>query len=189
MVNVLALYGLVAVFGIPLVLASSKRRRAYVKPYFGGFAAVLISYVLEGHIANLDPSFSDIALYYAPVIEEFAKALIILSFTTPLIDETKPKAGESHVFWVWLAIGLGFGFGENALYSLYLLDEKNGVVLIFMRTLFPVALHIITTAMTGYLIEKYLSGREIALYQAMLFGLLLSGPAILLHYAYNANAI
>jgi RsiW-degrading membrane proteinase PrsW (M82 family) len=171
-------------FGVPLVLAVTERGRKYVKPYFGGFAAVLIAFVIEGHVHELDPSFNDLALYYAPIIEEFAKALIILSFTKPLVDER----GEG-VYWVLIAIGLGFGLGENGLYTIYLLDEKDGVILILMRTLFPVALHIVTTVMTGWLIEKYLSGRQIGLFWAVLLGLLLSGPSILLHFAYNASAI
>ena len=95
-------------------MASIERTRKYVTPYLGGFAAVLISYVVEGHIYNLDPSFEDLAKYYAPVVEEFAKALIIIAFTKPLVNEE-----NEGVFYVWVAIGLGFGIGENGLWSLF----------------------------------------------------------------------
>lgn len=182
--NYLALYGLIVVFGVPIFIAAYEKTRPYIGPYLGGFAAVLIAYVLEGHLYNLDPSFEDLAIYYAPVVEEFAKAMIIIGFTNILVDENRKG-----VFWVWLAIGLGFGLGENGLYSIYLLDDANAYTTIMVRTVFPVALHIVTTILTGWLIEWRLSGLKISYRRAMLYAFILAAPSMVIHYIYNFNAL
>jgi len=179
--TVLTIYAIVVVAVVPLLFVLREKSRKFAGPYFGGFAAVLISLILETHISR-GAAFPVIVVFWAPFVEEFSKAIIIIAFTNILKDE-----GTENVFWVWLFIGLGFGLGENGLYTTYLINSDAAMTTIISRTLFPVALHIVTTVVTGWLIERTLSGKKISFGVAILYAIILSLPAVVIHYWYNLS--
>jgi RsiW-degrading membrane proteinase PrsW (M82 family) len=181
----LMIYGIIVVIGVPIVLYIYPSSRKYMKFYLGGFGAALMALIIESHVMETYGGYGNLVVFYAPIIEEVAKTFAIIGFSKILVDETRPESGEPHIFYVWLFIGLGFGFGENALYTTYLVGQEDSIYIMLTRTLFPVALHAVTTIVTGYLIEKNLSGRDISHSTAFLYALLLTIPAIVIHYAYN----
>lgn len=145
------------------------------------FAWGLISFMLSLTLNNAilaaqEMSVSTLSMTWAPVIEEFLKALPLVYFFI------KPKEYHFPVVYFAFAAGIGFSILENCI---YLLDNfgsaASPLYYIVLRSITTSLLHGIATAVIGYGIM--LLGRLKVLKLPLLFGLF--SVAVILHALFN----
>ena len=113
-----------------------------------------------------DPSVHDIlpvivgAVIVAPIIEEFAKPLVM--FQNQTIRREINELEDGIVYGA--ACGLGFGATENVMYGLTeglaLAGFAGMAFLIVIRTVSSILLHLVTTSYTGHGIARYMLNGE-----------------------------
>jgi RsiW-degrading membrane proteinase PrsW (M82 family) len=137
----------------------------------GVFLALLLSALgaplLLLLLADLtDPSVHDIlpvivgAVIVAPIVEEFAKPLVM--FQNKTIRREIDELEDGIVYGA--ACGLGFGATENVMYGLTeglaLAGFAGMALLIVIRTVSSILLHLVTTSYTGHGIARYMLNGE-----------------------------
>ena len=137
----------------------------------GVFLALLLSALgvplLLLLLADLtDPSVHDIlpvivgAVIVAPIVEEFAKPLVM--FQNQTIRREIDELEDGIVYGA--ACGLGFGATENVMYGLTeglaLAGFAGMALLIVIRTVSSILLHLVTTSYTGHGIARYMLNGE-----------------------------
>ena len=137
----------------------------------GVFLALLLSALgaplLLLLLADLtDPSVHDIlpvivgAVIVAPIVEEFAKPLVM--FQNQTIRKEIDELEDGIVYGA--ACGLGFGATENVMYGLTeglaLAGFAGMALLIVIRTVSSILLHLVTTSYTGHGIARYMLNGE-----------------------------
>jgi len=137
----------------------------------GVFLALLLSALgvplLLLLLADLtDPSVHDIlpvivgAVIVAPIVEEFAKPLVM--FQNQTIRREMDELEDGIVYGA--ACGLGFGATENVMYGLTeglaLAGFAGMALLIVIRTVSSILLHLVTTSYTGHGIARYMLNGE-----------------------------
>ncbi|HJM81904.1 MAG TPA: PrsW family intramembrane metalloprotease [Candidatus Poseidoniia archaeon] len=113
-----------------------------------------------------DPSVHDIlpliagAVIVAPIVEEFAKPLVM--FRNQTIRKEINELEDGIVYGA--ACGLGFGATENVMYGLTEGLSMAGLAgmafLIVIRTVSSILLHLVTTSYTGHGIARYMLNGE-----------------------------
>ena len=113
-----------------------------------------------------DPSVHDIlpvlvgAVIVAPIVEEFAKPLVM--FQNQTIRREIDELEDGIVYGA--ACGLGFGATENVMYGLTEGLAAAGFAgmafLIVIRTVSSILLHLVTTSYTGHGIARYMVNGE-----------------------------
>jgi RsiW-degrading membrane proteinase PrsW (M82 family) len=113
-----------------------------------------------------DPSVHDIlpvivgAVIVAPIVEEFAKPLVM--FQNKTIRKEIDELEDGIVYGA--ACGLGFGATENVMYGLTEGLAAAGFAgmafLIVIRTVSSILLHLVTTSYTGHGIARYMLNGE-----------------------------
>jgi len=113
-----------------------------------------------------DPSVHDIlpvivgAVIVAPIVEEFAKPLVM--FQNQTIRREIDELEDGIVYGA--ACGLGFGATENVMYGLTeglaLAGFAGMALLIVIRTVSSILLHLVTTSYTGHGIARYMLNGE-----------------------------
>ena len=137
----------------------------------GVFLALLLSALgvplLLFLLADLtDPSVHDIlpvivgAVIVAPIVEEFAKPLVM--FQNQTIRREIDELEDGIVYGA--ACGLGFGATENVMYGLTeglaMAGFAGMALLIVIRTISSILLHLVTTSYTGHGIARYMLNGE-----------------------------
>ena len=153
--------------------------------FWGASIAVIASFILEYVLMiSLSASLQNAAtvsvlmvIVFAPIIEEFAKPLII--GTKPVRSQLKEL--EDGLIYGAVA-GLGFSATENFFYGLDYLNQDLAtfLVLIALRSFGACLLHASATALTGYGYGKTLLFRTSLLLVLPYYGL-----AVLMHSFYN----
>jgi RsiW-degrading membrane proteinase PrsW (M82 family) len=142
---------------------------------WGGIAFVLARFINRGVYFTHLISYPDITRYFAPVVEEILKA-IILVYLVRRLDFTYFVDGAIYGF----AVGIGFAIFEN--YEYILTTPGPGLGIAIARVLSVNLIHASATALVGVTLGlarfKHTSGRLVLL----LFGL---AAAILLHGIFN----
>lgn len=138
-----------------------------------GLVAFILSFYTNNFISHAAAvSLQQLSVSWAPIVEEFFKALPLLYF---LIY----KKVDYHLLYFAMASGIGFAIQEN---YLYLVSVDNSLIYIIIRSVTTCLMHGITTATIGLgitLINKNLK----SYYVAILFGLFTF--AVIFHALYN----
>ena len=161
----------------------------------GVFLAIVLSALgvplLIFLLADLtDPSVHDIlpvivgAVIVAPIVEEFAKPLVM--FQNQTIRREINELEDGIVYGA--ACGLGFGATENVMYGLTEGLAAAGFAgmafLIVIRTVSSILLHLVTTSYTGHGIARYmLNGEPFTVVLKYYF------VAVVIHATWNLAAI
>jgi len=161
---------------IPLVMMIvllKKQSRIIMMFFAWGLVAFLISYYANTAIIDATGlNTAGLSVSWAPIIEEFFKALPLLYFA--FFRKTHPP-----LFHYAMASGIGFAIQEN---YLYLVTNVYSLVYIVVRSVTTCLMHGMTTAMIGYgisLIDKSAKGY----YYPFLFGLFTF--SVIFHTLYN----
>jgi len=157
-----------------MIVLLKKESRVIMAFFAWGLTAFIISYYTNSFICNTTCiTIQELAVSWAPIIEEFFKAL-------PLIYFAFTKKNHSSLFYFAMASGIGFAIQENYLY----LNSTNSYSLIYIvvRSVTTCLMHGMTTATIGYgisAIDKSVKGY----YLPFLFGLFTF--AVIFHTLYN----
>jgi protease PrsW len=153
--------------------------------FWGASLAVAAAFILEfGLMISLTDAIQNVqivsilmVLVFAPIIEEFAKPLIIGARS---VRSQLTELEDGLIYGA--AAGLGFSATENLFYGLDYLNQDIGtfLILIALRSFGACLLHASATALTGYGYGKHLLRRTSLLLVLPYYGL-----AIVLHSFYN----
>lgn len=160
-----------------LIVILQGENRLMMMFFSWGLVAFILSLTLNTFITDaFNISFFLLSVTWAPIVEEFFKALPLLYFLV------RNKKTDFPIIYFAMASGIGFSIQENTIYLLnHLGTEGSPVLFMIIRSITTCLMHGMVTAVIGYgltLIGKY---RVMVL--PMLFGLF--SISITLHSLFN----
>lgn len=160
-----------------LILILHGENRLMMMFFSWGLVAFILSFTVNNFITTaFGLSFSLLSVTWAPIVEEFLKALPLLYFLL------KDKKTDFPIIYFALASGIGFSIQENIIYLLnHLGTDGSPVLFMIIRSITTCLMHGMATAVIGYgltLIGKY---RVMVL--PLLFGLF--SISVTLHSLFN----
>ena len=157
-----------------MMIVLLKNQSRIIMMFFAwGLAAFLISYYTNNLIVSAAGiTTQELSVSWAPIIEEFFKALPLLYFV--FSRKTSPP-----LFAYAMASGIGFAIQEN---YLYLITNDYSIVYIVVRSVTTCLMHGMTTATIGYGISVIDTSAK-GYYYPFLFGLFTF--SVIFHTLYN----
>lgn len=158
------------------ILLKGENRLLMIFFIWGLLAFALSLFVNNFLVGNSFVTIKELSVSWAPIVEEFTKALPLLYFLFTSKDRRIP------IVYYGIAAGVGFAIQENYIYILeHLGEDQSPIPFILSRCFTSCLIHGITTGMMGYGLMLVRKLKELV--WPMLFGLYTL--AVTIHALYN----